>query len=401
MKVVSSIIRFSIGFEVKRGFRRQEAALSYSDIQRYSRIGSRQDLASALKVALAANFIQRLEPGHFDPNAGRTSKVAVYGLKWATDAKQCEGTGSKSVLVSHQVVASTSSESVPDDQSKSRTGRGSGTVPAERSKIRMGREIKQTNKTSKQQHQAAAVCIDAQDQGAHRRLVEVGFDQATAERLSCSRSLEHIERQIGWIGKRYPTRNALGMLRRAIEEDWPEPVKLAVDLTGEQSAAAVFARHFYAGLADNALTPVAAPSSADLAAADPLVKALLELRPDASQVEAWARQFGKQVAERQCPNQRPINLSYAVRLLGDAFVVWARRDRERDRRRIAASEREADEAQWKGEYRLYLLACETQLQEQDPGRYQEFLAYREERRKDLVRFAPSGAESILMPRLRD
>ena len=50
----------------------------------------------------------------------------------------------------------------------------------------------------------------------------------------------------------------------------------------------------------------------------------------------------------------------------------------------------------KGDYRRYLLACEVRLQEQDPARYREFLAYREERRKALVRFARSGAESALM-----
>ena len=116
LKVIGSVIRFSIGFEVKRGFRRQQAALSYSDIQRYSKIGSRQDLASALKHALASNFIQHLEPGHFDPNAGRASKAAIYGLKWATDARYCEGTGSKSVPVSNQSVASTGSKSVPENQ---------------------------------------------------------------------------------------------------------------------------------------------------------------------------------------------------------------------------------------------------------------------------------------------
>jgi hypothetical protein len=189
LKVVGSIIRFSIGFEVKRGFRRQQAALSYADIQRYSKIGSRQDLASALKHALASNFVQQLEPGHFDPNAGRTSKAAVYGLKWATDARNSERTGSKSVPVSNQSVASTGSESVPADQSKTRTGSGSLIVPANRFKIRTGIEIKQTNKTSKQQEQtAAAALIDSQDEGAYRRLIEIGFDQVTSVRLASSRS---------------------------------------------------------------------------------------------------------------------------------------------------------------------------------------------------------------------
>jgi hypothetical protein len=298
--------------------------------------------------------------------------------------------------VSNQSVASTGSESVPEDRSKTRTGSSSETVPANQSKIRTGIEIKQTNKTSKQQQQAAAAPIDSEDEAAYRRLIEVGFDQATAERLSSSRSLDHIERQIAWMGKRYPTRNALGMLRKAIEEDWPEPVNLAAELTAEQSPAMVFARHFYAGLANNALAPIATPSVSDILAADPLVQALLLVWPDTNQVEAWGRQLGKQAAEQQASNKRPVSLSSAVRLLGDAFVVWARRDRERHRSRMAASQREAHEARLKGDYLRYLRACEVRVQEQDPPRYREFLAYREERRIGLVRFARGGAESALM-----
>ena len=201
--------------------------------------------------------------------------------------------------------------------------------------------------------------IDAEDHGAYRRLIEVGFDQVAAERLSCSRSLEHIERQIAWMGKRYPTRNALGMLRKAIEEDWPEPVNPAVELSADRSPARVFARHFYAGFADNALTPIATPSPADLSAADPLVNALLLVWPDTTQVEDWGREFGVRAAERQGSNQPALSLSLAVRAFGDAFVVWARRDRERHQSRIAASQREAHEARLKDDYRRYVWAAKS------------------------------------------
>ena len=238
--------------------------------------------------------------------------------------------------------------------------------------------------------------LDTEDQLARRRLLEVGFDQVAATHLASVRSIEHIERQIAWMGKRYPTRNALGMLRRAIEEDWPEPVNLAVEATAEQSPATVFARHFYAGWANNALAPVATPSASDVAAADPLVRALLTTWPDTAQVEPWGRQFAQQAAEQQRPNTASMSLSLAVRTFGDAFVVWAQRDRERHQQRVAQAKREAAEARLKSDYRRYLLACEVRLQEQDPARYRAFLAYREQRRTGLVRFAPSGAESILM-----
>jgi hypothetical protein len=397
LKVVGSVIRFSIGFEVKRGFRRQQAALSYADIQRYSNLSGRHHLSRALSNAMASKYIAQLEKGVFDPNAGRASKAAVYGLKWATDAANADEGGSKRLPDATQPVMPIGSKRLPDNPFNKVTGSGSKGEPGDRFKKVTGIEIKQKNKTSKQQHDpAAAECINAEDKDAYRRLIEVGFDPITAERLACVRSLDHIERQIAWIGKRYPTRNVLGMLRKAIEEDWSEPVNLIAEQTADQSPAMVFARHFYAGLAYSAMTPVATPSSADLAAADPLVNALLLVWPDTTQVEAWGREFGKRSAERYGQNKYALSLLLAVRVFGDAFLVWARQDRERHQARVATSQRETREAQLKGDYRRYLLACELRLKELDSGRYGEFLVYREARRKSLLRFARSGGESALM-----
>jgi hypothetical protein len=394
LKVVGSILRFSIGFEVKRGFRRQQVALSYADIQRYSGIVNPTHLASALKHALATRYIARIEEGRFDRNAGRASKAAVYSLRWATDAIESVEAGSKGIAAEGTACDATRSKRIAPDRFKEDSECGSERGAAERFKHDSGIEIKQLNKASKQQRRAAAV--DCEDEAAYQRLIEIGFDQATSLRLASSRSLERVERQIACMGKRNPTRNPLGMLRRAIEEDWPEPVNLAVELSAEQSPSMVFVRHFYAGLADNALTPVALPSSADLAAADPLVQSLLSMWPDTSQVEAWGRQFGQRAAEQPGANQRPRSLALAVRPFGDAFLAWVRRDRERHRRQTAQAEREAHEARLKGDYQRYLLTCEVRLQEQDPARYGEFLAHRDERRTSLVRFAPSGAESVLL-----
>jgi hypothetical protein len=396
LKVVGSVIRFSIGFEVKRGFRRQQAALSYADIQRYSNIAGRHHVSRALSNAIASNYIAQIEKGVFDPNAGRASKAAVYGLKWTTDVRTAGESGSKKLPDETQPIMPVGSKKLPDNPFKKVTGSGSKGEPGDRSKKVTGIEIKQTNKTPKQQQQAAVAPIDPEDEGAHRRLIEIGFDRVTSVRLASSRSLEHIERQIAWMGQRNPTRNPLGMLRRAIEEDWTEPVNLVVDISTEHSAAAVFARHFYAGFADNALTPIATPSPADLAAADPLVKALLVMWPDTTQVEAWGRQFGKHAAEQQVPHQRPIGLLFAVRLLGDAFVAWARRDRDRHRRQTAQAQREAHEALLKSEYLRYLQEAESELKKQSPDRYREFLTYREEQRKKFLRFVRNGGQSALM-----
>lgn len=397
LKVVGSIIRFSIGFEVKRGFRRQQVALSYAAIQRYCRIGSRQDLAHALQHALASNFIEQVEAGCFDPNAGRTSKAATYGLRWVTDAGAARVGGSKSVPVMNQSLGTTGSIPVPARRFNNRTGASSGTVPAERFRNRTRLEIEAVNNPVQQQQTAAAAPQKIEEgQDARRRLLDIGFDRATAAQLAGSHALEQIERQIAWMGQRNATRNPMGLLRKAIEQDWPAPIRPALDATPEDSRAMRFAQHFYAGMADNALTPVATPSPTELTAAAPLVQALVSIGSDDSRLEAWGRQFGKYAVQQSGPNLQAISLTQAVRRFGDTFVVWVRRDRERQLNQTATAEREAHEARFKGDYQRYVATCEARLQEQEPARHQAFLEHREVRRKTLQRLARNGAQSALM-----
>ncbi len=82
VKVVGSVIRFSIVFQNKWGHRLKKVALSYQHIQNYSRIANRNTLSAAIRHALESNYIRLVEPGQFDPNAGKTSKAAVYAIKW-------------------------------------------------------------------------------------------------------------------------------------------------------------------------------------------------------------------------------------------------------------------------------------------------------------------------------
>ncbi len=45
-----------------------------------------------------------------------------------------------------------------------------------------------------------------------------------ARELSEKRGIEEIQNQINWIDQRNPKQSRLGMLRKAIEENWSEPV---------------------------------------------------------------------------------------------------------------------------------------------------------------------------------
>jgi hypothetical protein len=61
-------------------------------------------------------------------------------------------------------------------------------------------------------------------------LRQAGFDEPTARKLSSVASLDQIARQIAWLPLRNAGHNRLGMLRRAIEQNWskpdgPEPIR--------------------------------------------------------------------------------------------------------------------------------------------------------------------------------
>src|SRR5205814_6392614 len=52
VKVVGAIARFSIGFSTKGGHRRTQAAISYLDIRRYTKLVDRSTLAASLRIAI-------------------------------------------------------------------------------------------------------------------------------------------------------------------------------------------------------------------------------------------------------------------------------------------------------------------------------------------------------------
>jgi hypothetical protein len=201
VKVVGSVIRFSIGFQNKWGHRRRNVALSYQHLQNYSRIRDRKTLSQAVQQSMKANYIERVEKGYFDPDGGKLSKAAVYAIKW-------HGEGAQSPIGQKSLPA----EIAAKNGSENPTGIGQKSLPADRSENPTDIEIKQTNKTLKQQ---SAVTFE--------RLKDAGFDAKAAEALATRFSAERVERQIRWLDRRQVKRNRLGLLRMAIEQDWPAP----------------------------------------------------------------------------------------------------------------------------------------------------------------------------------
>jgi hypothetical protein len=206
VKVVGSVIRFSIGFQNKWGHRRRNVSLSYQHIQNYSRVRDRKTLSAAIRRGLESNYIERIEEGYFDPEAGKLSRAAVYAVKWLnSNVELLDG--------QKNPPAETSEKS----RSKIPTGNGQKTPPEQRTEIPTGIEINQTNKTSKQK----AILTEAAV--SFEKLKAAGFDEAAANALSRRFPFHRIEQQIEWIDERKFRTNRLGMLRKAIEEDWQAP----------------------------------------------------------------------------------------------------------------------------------------------------------------------------------
>jgi hypothetical protein len=200
-QVVGAIIRFSIGFQNKFGHRRQRVALSYRDIQRYGHISSPATLAKAIKVALARNYIERVEEGYFDPNAGMLSRAAHYAVKWAQP-------GALSPTTPKSVAAIVT----PADHSEKRSGTTPKTVAGDHSENCSG--IQTTGNNTLQTTAAAVAC---------ERLKAAGFDARSAKAIADRYPADRIHRQIAWIDRRRIKANRLGMLRTAIDQDWDEP----------------------------------------------------------------------------------------------------------------------------------------------------------------------------------
>lgn len=199
-KVIGTVLRHTAGFECKYGGRRQQAVLPLSSIQRYANIKDRKVVVSALDDSVVQNFIRCLDPGRFTHRSD-LQKAAVYAPKWLGEHKD-ELIGPKSPPA--------------DDRSKKPTRNGPKKPPANQSKKPTSRK-RQKKDISKQD----AVVSDQKI--AIGLLTGTGFDMPTAKSLVGSRGLEVIQRQIEWLPDRKPRENPLGMLRRAIEEDWPMP----------------------------------------------------------------------------------------------------------------------------------------------------------------------------------
>ncbi|MBT6154957.1 MAG: hypothetical protein HOH82_09765 [Planctomycetaceae bacterium] len=206
-KVVGTVLRHTVGYQNQFGGRRSDAPLSFSYIQRFANISDRTTLSETLKRAIKQGFIRRVSDGNFDPRGGGQSRPAHYAVKWL---KEAENSAKTAKLRPGELQ---DGKNPTEDTAKPRPV-GDGKNPTATKTLR--------NNTFKQQTAAVAV----ENSEAYRLLTDVGFDKATATELFEGRGLQEINQQIAWLDERNPRNNKLGMLRKAIEQNWSKPVKV-------------------------------------------------------------------------------------------------------------------------------------------------------------------------------
>jgi hypothetical protein len=225
-RVVGAIARQSIGFEAECGHRRTDVALSCKALARLTNLSITR-VHFAVGVALERGYIMQVEPGAIGRGDAQPALAARYALRWrdggcgGIEAPQRQATkvagparSSKSDMAPVQKVA----------------------WPEFKKANGIEEEIKPLNETlakpARAQVPAGALPApgrrpagraEAGDRAAlETRLREVGFTGRSIAALAAF-PRERIERQIAWLEDRTATRSSLGLLRRAIEEDWPPP----------------------------------------------------------------------------------------------------------------------------------------------------------------------------------
>ena len=215
--------------------------------------------------------------------------------------------------------------------------------------------------------------------------MKAGFDLPTARRLARKRTLEIIQRQIEWLPLRNSSRNRLGLLCRAIEQDWPRPESAAsADPALRQGR--TFANRYYAGYHGLKGDAGTEPFPKDIQTAAQFLDRLQRLDPDPQRVPEWGGRFGQFMREKHRGDGRAKpNLSFALVLHGGEFLRLLQREAAARGKAALGRAREAHQAAFQDRWREYVRATELRVQASHPEAYAAFAAERSRLRHSMTR----------------
>lgn len=379
IRVVGALLFYSIQWG-PGGERRVAVTRSITELSRLTKL-SRQHVHEAVTAACQRGYIEQVDGGRFDPAAGQESRAATYGIRW-TNSVSSGRVLPTSTECPALPVGKGEREVEPAPVRKGERNR-SEKVNGERSEkvndIRIKTELK-TDQT------AAALAIAPNTAAAEsglESLKQTGFDDKTARQLAAKCSLETIKRQIEWLPLRHTTRNRLGLLRRAIEEDWPKPEGAVEE--ADLRAGRIFASHYYAAYHGYHGQPATEPFPKDVATAAKFVERLPFQDRDHASVSEWGRQFGIFMrAKHRGDNRAKPNLSIGLVVQGDAFLRTLEAAASAREQRAIEKVHVARHDAVRPAYLAYLRLTERNARETTPELYTAFTEQRERTRRAMT-----------------
>ena len=202
------------------------------------------------------------------------------------------------------------------------------------------------------------------------KLVELGFDATTARHLAERHSPEILQQQLAWLPLRQASTNRLGLLRRAIEQNWPKPKADAIP--SEHATGAILARHYAAAVrGDDQPSELCSPKEALLG-----TEFLRRLGAHAEAPAAeWGRRFGKFVRGK---SPQKLWLAWTLPVYGDEFARGWRHTSMQAENSAWNTSRAAHEKKFHSAYQTYLRGEEEHWRKDQPAIYAAFGAYQEE-----------------------
>ena len=422
IQVVGAIMRYTIGFELKKGYRRKLVKMSWKRLQAETRIGSPNTLKDALDRAMKGHHIELMEEGVFDPQAGVNSRPAVYTLKW-TDGAYTGETKKPEVVELDQAVEqrfpklkrtlpkteaaisqNNSGVSVPEVKREVEIGRpeteaeGVPKVNRGTSQNRSDIEITSLNNLSKTQQQHA----DDDDGGDFVfDLVQLlrghGLSADAAKKLIEKSTPEIIRKQCDWIDERPGVRNKQAFLWSAIVENMPAPAQISLFGQTEEEE---FVEGFYEGWSGGKSVAVVPASSSELPSATRLLASIRVSVKDIEAREAGKR-FGRYASSQERETKKPI-CSFIVQTRNHsfAFVDSLAEKIQSEKKEAFKQARAAHESLHHEVYLQFVDELEAAFATSHPSVYAEFMDKETQDRAKIMKRSEFGGEKMVERRLQ-
>jgi hypothetical protein len=400
IRAVGTLLWYSIDWG-KGGERRTTVRKSLRELVELTQL-AKGSVVRALDEAIEKGYIERVEPGIFDLTTGnRHGSITVYGIRWTKEytytykglpvlvGEETERFKNETRSVFEN--ASKMRHAIPDEtlqkQATGQTAKRSKNETRNASEIRHEERFKNETITTSNTttfktsitNSSTSAASSLPSPVAAAALIQTGFSKSVAENLARNFPPSVINRQIELLPKRVASKNPLGLLRRAIEENWPDPDAGKTTDVGSPTPGRQFAANFYAGYHGNAHPPVSEPPVSDCDLAQQFVSRLLSSFPAPAHASTWGRQFGQLVAmqHRRKRDQVP-SLRFALQQYGDQFYARLREVVETESKQRLQNARKRHFEAFEHLYRAYIGAAFEEHKRTESQLYRAFLDDQEE-----------------------